>query len=149
MAVLSAERGLRHPAAQALVSEYQSQLVALENKMKFVELDVLETKNVPGLGVECTLRNGSIKMSIVVGSEWLLEGHGIRTSQKRLPQEQNGDANSRTQIYVAIDGLYAGRISCSDTIRPDARSVVARLQDQGCHVGTVCNPFFCPFTQTL
>ena len=58
------------------------------------------------------------------GSARLLEEHGVSVPAL-------GDAGGATQVLLARDGVYQGRILISDELKPGAVEAIARLRAQG------------------
>jgi copper-(or silver)-translocating P-type ATPase len=111
----SVEKRSEHPLGKAIVQ------YAEDN-----ELDISEVENfqmIPGKGVAATL-----------SSKTLICGNSIYIKENSIPETdkmQNILANLRNQgkasIIVAENGKAIGIIALSDTIRPTAKNVVAKL----------------------
>lgn len=59
---------------------------------------------------------------ILVGNAGLLQMHGVAFTA------ENG---AYTQVYVASDGVYAGRIEIGDRIREEAKPAIEMLKELG------------------
>ena len=79
----------------------------------------------PGKGIEATV--GGKK--ILAGTAAFLNERGIAVEEHR----GNGFAApaASTTVFIAADGMFAGGIALSDTLRPDAREIVAGLKAAG------------------
>ncbi len=117
----SAERVSEHPLGQAVVRE------AHERGLELVPVDGFQA--ISGLGIEGRV-NGN---ALLVGNLALMESVGIQMdgladSAKELAEQ------GKTPIFVAIDGSAAGIIALADTLKPDAKEGVAKLQQLGLEV---------------
>jgi heavy metal-(Cd/Co/Hg/Pb/Zn)-translocating P-type ATPase len=77
-------------------------------------------REIPGKGVIARVDG----KEVLCGNRRLMEDHGITVE---------GKAVSSTSLYVAVDGVYAGRIDMADTLRPDAVSALETLRRMGIH----------------
>lgn len=116
--VSALEHSSRHPVAQAIVEVTQ----ALPKKSLYT-LDVKTFRQEPGLGVEGVVGG----KQLIVGSLDWLRSRGINCGTDTLPANVSG-------VYVGMDGKFAGAISISDRVRPEAASVVSTLHDKGINV---------------
>ena len=117
----SAERGSEHPLGEALVREARSRGLQLEQPTDF--------QAIPGQGVRARV-NGN---HVVLGNQALLQtlGSGVdglaETAQELSEQ-------GKTPMFLAVDGSVVGIIAVADTLRPNARESVSRLQGMGLQV---------------
>jgi Cu2+-exporting ATPase len=114
----AAETKLQHPVAEAL------RMKARELKVNVPPCD--ETQYRLGLGVEGQV-NGYY---LHVGNERFMRESNIRvdrTVADRTALHEQG----YSCLYVALDGVVAGMAPYSDKIRPEGRSVLARLRQLG------------------
>ncbi len=111
----SAESASLHPIAKAIVLRAED--VGLEL------MPAGESKAVPGRGVITEL-DGRIVMA---GSAAMLEEAGIDIDNVTPPE-------GASLVYIAADGVYAGLIAASDSIKPDSAAAVAELKN----LGVVC-----------
>jgi Cu+-exporting ATPase len=70
---------------------------------------------------------------VLVGSRALLEAEGVATEVLETDAACLA-ARGRTLLYVAVDGALAGLLAVADTVKPEAREVVARLRSLGMDV---------------
>lgn len=105
--VAGAESASTHPIGRAIVA-------AAGNRTQTVE----ELKEVPGRGI-CALVDGH---KVLAGNALFMEENGFTPS---LPSVGG------TAVYAAVDGVYAGSIHLSDTLKPDAAQVLRQLHDLG------------------
>lgn len=114
----AAETRLHHPVAEALRTR------ARELAVNVPPCD--ETEYRVGLGVEGQV-NGYY---MHVGSERFMRQSDIvvtGAAQDRAKLSHDG----LSCLYVAVDGKLAGLVSYADKIRPESRSVIARLHSMG------------------
>ncbi|KAF9098509.1 hypothetical protein BGX23_006108 [Mortierella sp. AD031] len=131
----AAESSSEHPLGRAVALYAKEQLNASQ-----IEATVSDFSASTGQGIECTVTlpaTPSSSYRVVVGNRsWLTDRRvdlpsdltGAQTSQER---------QGRTTILVALNGLFLGWISLSDTIKPEAARTVARLQQMGIQVSMV------------
>jgi len=81
---------------------------------------VLHVTEKIGSGIRAQLKG----RDILVGKYAYLHDAGIK-----LPSGKGlGAAEGETAIFVALEGVYAGAITFSDSLRPEARATIARLK---------------------
>ena len=83
----------------------------------------------PGLGVSAVVADHSV----LVGKRQFLETRGVDTAPLREATERF-EAEGKTVVYVARDGVVAGIIGVSDTLKPESAEAVRLLRDRGLHV---------------
>ncbi len=113
----SAEQLSEHPLGKAIVNCYKKSGVALSQADNF--------KMIPGRGV-CARVDGK---DVLAGNRELLSENGIVF-------EKNHDAESYiakgcTVTYIAIDGVFAGFIALSDTLRKESAQTIESLSNLG------------------
>ena len=80
---------------------------------------------IPGRGVRAVV-NGR---NIMAGNATMLEEGGVactESNQQRIWQDRGA-----SMVHVAVDGVYAGCIALTDTVRKDSEKTVAQLNGQG------------------
>ncbi|MCR4792076.1 MAG: cadmium-translocating P-type ATPase [Lachnospiraceae bacterium] len=82
------------------------------------EKSILEDETIPGKGV----RVKTSECEIYAGNDRLIEELGLAAGE---------DETSGTIVHVAADGMYAGYIIISDTIKPTAAEAMRSLKAQG------------------
>jgi Cu+-exporting ATPase len=104
----SVERHSEHPLASAIVAAAQEKGLTLAEPRDF------ESK--PGKGVQ-----------------GIVEGHGVAAGNPVLMQEVGASMppGNGGNIFVAVDGQFAGRIDVSDPIKPSAGKSLDELRKQG------------------
>lgn len=114
----SAEQNSEHPLGRAVLN-YAKSKVKLYKPENFILL--------PGRGVSATVDN----RAIFAGNEELLKEKGIIISNEIIRSAQEYLDDGCTVIYVSIGNESVGFIALSDTLMPDAKSMVQRLHSLG------------------
>ena len=114
----SAEEGSEHPLGRAIVAHAKEQMVTFDALDSFTA--------VAGRGIVATV-NGQ---ETVVGSAQLLDEHEIDTAPALRAMEEL-EEQGKTAMLVGQDGRLLGIIAVADTIKPEARDVVANLTEGG------------------
>ncbi|MGV8846000.1 heavy metal translocating P-type ATPase [Tessaracoccus sp.] len=115
------EAGSEHPIAHAVVTRAADQ--GLGNAATASDFT-----GVPGKGVTARVAlDGSAAHEVGVGSRVLMESMGVDVD------EVAGVASDviGSEVFVARDGRFLGRIVVGDTLKPTARRAVARLKELG------------------
>ena len=107
----SAESTSTHPIAHSIVS------AAKEKGLEITEPKSVE--ELAGHGVLAVLAQGKV----ICGNKKLMDQFHIKTPFNA--------PSYGTEVFVALDGIYIGRLMISDTIKDDARSAVSALQNLG------------------
>ncbi len=98
----SVERFSSHPVARAVAAATNA------------DFDVENVREVPGKGM-CATYEGK---EVVVGNRAFLEEMGI-------------EAEGKGNVFIGIDGCYAGGITVSDKVKENARETVEKLHAMG------------------
>ena len=117
----SAEQGSEHPLGRAIVEAAQERGLALTAAKDFRAL--------PGFGVSVSVGNDSAllgNLPLMQSEDMLLNGYEARADAMA---EQGS-----TPVFVARNGEVVGLIAVADTIRPEAKSAVSRLKEDGIEV---------------
>ena len=120
----SAEVGSEHPLGAAIVSHARQRSLPLDDPQGFEALG--------GRGVAAVV-NGQV---VLVGTRELLAEHGIsaRPAEAAIQElEQQG----KTVALVSLGGKIQGLVALADTLKPEAASAVAELQQMGLHVAMI------------
>ena len=108
----SAEQASNHPIARSVVAQ------ACEQGLRLTEPSAME--EIAGQGLKA--RVGS--HDVLCGNRQLLDGQHIA-----LPAMDKVEYGS--ELYVAVDGAYAGRLVISDTIKDDAVDAIQAISRMG------------------
>ncbi|MCC5632426.1 heavy metal translocating P-type ATPase [Nostoc sphaeroides CHAB 2801] len=114
----SAEKGLTHPIAEAIVHHAKDTGVALK------ECEEWEYKI--GLGAVAKIDG----MNIIVGSPRFMKQENVDLEEYdiRYPDAKSG---GQSLVYVAGDGRLLGVIRYSDPPRPESKEVIRELKEMG------------------
>ncbi len=104
-----AENYSNHPIAQSVREKFGKTIDASK---------VAEAEEISGEGVKALVEG----RAVLVGNAKLLERAGVSAEEY---------ASTGTVLYVAIDGVYAGRIVIADTLKDDAAETVSSLRNAG------------------
>jgi P-type Cu+ transporter len=114
----SADRLSEHPLAQAVVAGAEQRGVALA--------DAADFQSVTGRGVKATVDG----KNVLVGNRRLLDESGVDSAPV---EEESGrlEAQGKTVIRVAIDGVVIGVVAVADTPKPDSAAAISALRRRG------------------
>ncbi len=105
----SAEQSSTHPIAASIVTAAREKGLALESPLSLEEI--------PGHGIRAHLGAGVV----LCGNRKLMERFSVPVNQP--PQESYG-----SEVFVAVNGVFEGYLTISDTVKPDAKDAVRRLK---------------------
>ncbi len=114
-----AEKFSEHPLAQAVRQAADAELMAVPDP------DAFET--LPGLGV----RVQTDGQEVVVGRVRMLDEYGIAVNPEAETQAAKLATPGRSVVVVATGKQIAGLLAFDDTVRPEAKPAVTRLQQLG------------------
>ena len=114
----AAEQGSEHPLAEAIVASAKERGLALPPIAEFV--------TVPGQGVDAMAVDGRV----LLGNRALMDARGIDVAAL-APRAEALAAEGKTVVYLAFAGQGFGLVAAADTLKPEARAVVARLKMLG------------------
>lgn len=117
----AAEAGSEHPLGEAVVRG------ARERGLSWPEAGEAEAR--PGMGIRARVGGREVR----VGSRRYLAESGIDPAAGDEAAERE-EAEARTALRVAVDGVAVGVISVADTVKPGAAEAVQRLRDRGLRV---------------
>ena len=113
----SAEQLSEHPLGKAIVSSCRKTGAALAAAEDF--------EMIPGRGV-CAKVEGR---TILAGNPELLREHGVELTS--VPAAEAYLQQGCTVTYVAVDGVFAGFLALSDTLRQESAETIAALSGLG------------------
>ncbi|MDT9594440.1 cation-translocating P-type ATPase [Nocardioides zeae] len=117
--VATSEIHSRHPLAQAVVRSTEERHIAIP---PHEECEVLL-----GLG----MRTRADGRTLLLGNEALLEREGVRVGEHAAGWVRQLQDEAETPLLLAVNGRLTGLVSLRDTVRPEARAVVAALRADG------------------
>lgn len=108
------EQHSTHPIAHSIVIAAQEQGLSFEAPQSFEEI--------AGHGIVAKTQLGTV----LCGNRRLMENYHIALRQQKA--EIHG-----AEVFVAVNGTFAGTLLISDTIKQDAPAAISRLKDLGLH----------------
>ncbi|MDR2400861.1 MAG: heavy metal translocating P-type ATPase [Deferribacteraceae bacterium] len=109
------ENGSEHPLGRAVMEAFAAKGESIPSAEGFTALS--------GFGVRCTTG----KTAVLLGSKKLMAENGVEISQ-------NLENEGKTLIYMALNGMFAGALTASDTVKPSSRIAADRLKALGIEV---------------
>lgn len=107
----NAESHSTHPIAESLRRELTARRLSEEN--------AIEVEEIAGFGLRAKMSAGMV----LCGNRALMERNSISVTET--------DQVSHTQVYVALNGQYLGRIIVEDMLKADAAEAVSLLKKKG------------------
>ena len=107
-----AESNSNHPIAKSIVTY---------SKLTVNHKDILHLEEISGQGVVVD----SIYGKIIAGNEKLMSTYGIRYATHDSPH---------TQVYIALDQVFAGSFEIRDKIKTDSKATISTLKSMGYRV---------------
>ena len=111
-AAAAAEMASTHPIGASIVA------AAKERELMLIRPE--EIREIAGRGIEAVLNGGEV----LCGSASLLKEKGVEVPLK--PHNFQG-----TEVYLALDGVFAGVILISDIVKDDAKEAVSEMTSLG------------------
>lgn len=115
-----AEAGSTHPIARSIIKAYGNN----------IDESVIESSSeTPGKGISSTVKG----RTILAGNYEYMQSMGIleKFESDSFDGTNIDEINSGTLVYIAVDGVYRGRIHVSDTLKKDAVKAIERLRKVG------------------
>jgi heavy metal translocating P-type ATPase len=113
----SAEQRSEHPLGKAIVSHYKAaSSTPLPEPREFQML--------AGRGVFAQVEN----LDILAGNLELMHDNSVTLPQSMLDKSDEYRNEGCTIIYISVQGRASGFITLSDTLRPDAKDMIQRLE---------------------
>lgn len=116
----SAELRSEHPLGKAIVDSYRQKYGALPGQPE-------EFRMLAGRGVSARVGGENI----LAGSEALMTEQNIPLPRELLRTAEQAKGEGCTVIFLAKEGVSAGFLALSDTLRPDAAQTVAEIHETG------------------
>lgn len=118
----SAEKGSEHPLGEAVVRQARDRQVDMPDPDNF--------QAVPGYGVNADV--GAHK--VMLGNRRLMDQSGVQLPAALAGQMERLEAEGKTGMILAVDGVAAGLIAVADTIKESSRAAVEQLRRLGIRV---------------
>ena len=115
------EQRSEHPLGEAIVTEAKNRGLEIQDADRF--------SAIAGKGVKAIV-NGK---NVVVGNSTLFTEEGIswKSSEEEISALRN---NGKTVMLIAVDRNLAGWLAVADTVKSNAREVIAELKNMGLNV---------------
>jgi Cu+-exporting ATPase len=120
----AAELGSEHPIGAAVVAHARARGVELPA--------AAACEAIPGQGVRAEVAG----REVLAGSRQLMQRLGIELDGLAAPADEASAAGAMSML-VAVDGMAAGLIAVTDTVKPEAAATVRRLRELGLDVWMV------------
>lgn len=137
-----AEMGSEHPVGKAVLGAAKTELgLDMEGT---IEGSVGDFAAAVGRGISAVVEpassSGRTRYNVLVGNVKFLRENNVNVSQEAIDASESinknassgksGDSAGTTNIFIAIDGEYAGHLCLSDTIKEGAAAAIAVLQQR-------------------
>ena len=120
----SVEKGSEHPLGKAIVREAENKSISLESPDNF--------KAHGGMGVEADIGNEHVKIG---KPKWTALSKTIPTAVQ--DQIQALQATGKTVMVVVANDSICGLLTVADTIKPESKAAIQKLQEMRIKVGMV------------
>lgn len=128
-ALASLENESEHPLAKAIVEYAKLQNIELIKPASF--------KSIPAFGVTGSLRIKDHELRIAIGSAALMSAEGLEMPQNISQQAEAWKEAGQVVVYAGWDGQVIGVVGLGETVRAEAKEVVAQLQSRGLELGVL------------
>lgn len=108
----SCEQNSTHPIAHSIVTAAKEQGIQLSNPSSLEEI--------AGYGISAKMADGDV----LCGNQKLMDQYDVK-----IPDLKN--ENYGAEVFLAVNGTFAGYLIISDTLKPDAKSAISRLKSLG------------------
>lgn len=116
----ASEQRSEHPLGKAVVRCCKQEISAEIPQAQ-------EFQMIPGQGVWAMVQGKSIH----AGNQKLLTGQGISSQSPLFSKGEEYRMQGCTVIYLAVDGIPAGYLALSDTVRPESKGMIGKLKALG------------------
>jgi Cu+-exporting ATPase len=117
----SAERGSEHPLGDAIIEKAEERGIPLSIPKDFLAI--------PGRGVRAKVEG----RSILLGNAKMLSEESIDTSSLAASVDIQTE-KGKTPMFLSVDGVLAGVLAVSDTLKRSSAAAVKDLQEMGLEV---------------
>lgn len=131
------ESNSEHPIAKAIVKGCSRMLN--ENKTPSFELVSINTYAGLGISVSCIDTESKKEIDVKLGNSKFLNNCEISNADDftKIKDEFSNRSNISSLAHILIGNVYAGYVELSDSLKPDAQSIVETLHSLGYSVGMV------------
>jgi P-type Cu2+ transporter len=133
------EKGTCHPLATAIQNAAQTEYLFTQiftqklTEELTQELTIPEAVNFhtePGLGVSAMVEG---KRVLLGNSDWL-SWHGVVMGDTAMTRAEELANEGKTVVYITVSDKLVGIIAVSDSLRPEAKTTIAKLHQMGLRV---------------
>lgn len=132
-----AEMSTEHPIGKAILTAAKRELGISSDGM--VDGSIGDFTATVGKGISALVEPASSverkRYRVHVGNASYLSAQGITlpasVTSSSTPTSKTSPKSGTTQIFTAIDGVYTGTLSLSDTLKPSARAAILALHRMG------------------
>ena len=117
----AAESRSEHPIGKAVVRCYR------DSVSKNLPFSPSQFQMLPGKGVSACVEG----KEILAGNARLLESRKVSIPSAAMAAASRALEDGCTLIYMAVGGTFAGYLALSDTLRPEAASMIAQVKEAG------------------
>ena len=108
------EQNSTHPIANSIVAAAKERGISLEKPLSLEEIS--------GHGISAQMPEGKV----LCGNRKLMDKFGVAIGELH-------EAAYGSEVFMAVNGKFAGYMLISDTIKPDAKDAIASLKKLGLH----------------
>ena len=108
------EQNSTHPIANSIVAAAKERGISLEKPLSLEEIS--------GHGISAQMPEGKV----LCGNRKLMDKFGVAIGELH-------EAAYGSEVFMAVNGKFAGYMLISDTIKPDAKNAIASLKKLGLH----------------
>ena len=108
------EQSSTHPIANSIVAAAKERGISLEKPLSLEEIS--------GHGISAQMPEGKV----LCGNRKLMDKFGVTIGELH-------EAAYGSEVFMAVNGKFAGYMLISDTIKPDAKNAIASLKKLGLH----------------
>ena len=108
------EQSSTHPIANSIVAAAKERGISLEKPLSLEEIS--------GHGISAQMPEGKV----LCGNRKLMDKFGVAIGELH-------EAAYGSEVFIAVNGKFAGYMLISDTIKPDAKDAIASLKKLGLH----------------
>ena len=108
------EQNSTHPIANSIVAAAKERGISLEKPLSLEEIS--------GHGISAQMPEGKV----LCGNRKLMDKFGVTIGELH-------EATYGSEVFMAVNGKFAGYMLISDTIKPDAKNAIASLKKLGLH----------------
>ena len=122
--IAEVERLSEHSVANAIVAHAEQQ------GCQWGKYEIADFRATPGQGVSATVSG----QQVLIGTEGWLDASGIPIDLSLRAESVSLEADAKTVVHVAVDGVHVALLGIADKIRAGAAGLIQHLQKAGLRV---------------